>query len=201
MTNLLIFGASSTWGAWDKEKGGWVNRLRLFIEKNKIDIDIYNLGVSGDNSSDVLKRLENEINARLDNKTIVLISIGDNDSVYNEDECNTRNSLENYKQNIVSMIRVAKKFMKKFAFLGLKNIDESKVQPVSWDKTVYYSNNNIMKYDLALKNICKQEKIPHMDSFNLLKKEDLADGLHPNEKGHEKLFNAVKDFLIKEKII
>lgn len=26
---ICVFGASITWGAFDNEKGGWVNRLKL----------------------------------------------------------------------------------------------------------------------------------------------------------------------------
>ena len=37
--------------------------------------------------------------------------------------------------------------------------------------------------------------------YGLLDKEDLEDGLHPNSAGHEKMFQRVKDFLIKNKII
>ena len=33
--NILVFGDSITYGAWDKEKSGWVNRLRLALEKAK----------------------------------------------------------------------------------------------------------------------------------------------------------------------
>lgn len=35
--DILIFGDSITYGAWDSEKGGWVNRLRLTLE-NKGEI-------------------------------------------------------------------------------------------------------------------------------------------------------------------
>jgi len=31
--NILIFGASITYGVWDLEKGGWVQRLRDYLEK------------------------------------------------------------------------------------------------------------------------------------------------------------------------
>ena len=54
MVQILIFGDSIAWGAWDKE-GGWVQRLRKLIdEKNLSDPEfyclVYNLGVSGNKS-------------------------------------------------------------------------------------------------------------------------------------------------------
>jgi len=78
---ICIFGASTTWGAWDKEKGGWVNRLRLFFDKNYDNVDVYNLGVSGDTSNGLLKRFKIECEAR--EPTIILISMGENDSAKN----------------------------------------------------------------------------------------------------------------------
>ena len=33
MGNICIFGASITWGGNDRDVGGWVNRLRLWIDE------------------------------------------------------------------------------------------------------------------------------------------------------------------------
>lgn len=57
MNNIIcVFGDSITWGAWDIEKGGWVQRLRNFVESSSEEyIEIYNLGVSGDNTEDLLE--------------------------------------------------------------------------------------------------------------------------------------------------
>jgi len=30
---------------------------------------------------------------------------------------------------------------------------------------------------------------------------DLEDGLHPNAKGHEKMFQRIRDFLVENKVI
>ena len=84
MTNILVFGASITWGAWDRE-GGWVQRLRNFVDEKNIsnpDYDrmIYNLGISGDTTENLLSRLENEVKTRLsEEETIIIFSIGTND--------------------------------------------------------------------------------------------------------------------------
>ena len=32
--NILVFGDSIAYGAWDDDKAGWVNRLRLILEDN-----------------------------------------------------------------------------------------------------------------------------------------------------------------------
>ena len=63
MATLCVFGDSTAYGAWDLEKGGWVNRLWLFLAKNKDD-DLYNLSISGGTTETILARFENEAKVR-----------------------------------------------------------------------------------------------------------------------------------------
>jgi len=190
---ICIFGASSTWGAWDSEKGGWVNRLRLYLEKRTEDfIEVYNLGVNGNTTSDLLERFEVEAKAR--KPDILIFSIGDNDSALI--------SLEKFEQNLIKLIRLARKFTKDIVFLGFKSIDESKTNPVPWNKAVSYSNERLSKYNSKLKEITDKEDLMYIEVKNLLDiKKDLEDGLHPNNEGHQKLFLKVKQFLLDKKLI
>ena len=57
---ICIFGDSVTWGAYDPEQGGWATRLRNYFEAQENNIDVYNLGISGDATADLLKRIEVE---------------------------------------------------------------------------------------------------------------------------------------------
>ena len=63
--NVLIFGDSITWGAYDPEQGGWATRLRNYFEEKDNDIDVYNLGISGDTTADLLERIEIEAKSRV----------------------------------------------------------------------------------------------------------------------------------------
>lgn len=196
---ICIFGASSTWGAWDKEKGGWVNRLRLFLENNNMDADVYNLGVSGDTTEDLLERLESEARAR--EAELFIFSIGDNDSAYKNKEGNYQVPPEKFRKNLLKLFKIAGKFTDKIIFLGLKPVDEFKTKPVPWHNVIYYTNKNINLYDGIIKDVCGKQKISYIDIKSVLSKNDLADGLHPNEKGHQKIFEVVKNYLLKNKLI
>lgn len=87
--NILFFGDSITWGAWD-EDGGWVNRIKKIVDKKIISSnfeyyhDIYNVGISGENTNDLLERFDNETLSRVDgdNQTIFVFAIGVNDSQF-----------------------------------------------------------------------------------------------------------------------
>ena len=86
MAQILIFGDSITWGAWDEE-GGWAQRFKKEIDKKAITANftsyhsVYNLGISGDNTNDLLERFESETQRRLDEgeEAIILFAIGIND--------------------------------------------------------------------------------------------------------------------------
>lgn len=52
-----------------------------------------------------------------------------------------------------------------------------------------------------MEGVCKENNIPYLDIFGLLKNEDFEDGLHPNASGHQKIFVKVRDFLAENKWI
>ena len=199
-TTICIFGDSITWGAWDKEKGGWVNRLRLFLEPLfDYKVILYNLGVSGDNTEDLLKRFKAEAEARKPN--IIIFSIGANDSQYIDSKDNPRVNLEKFQENLNKLANQAKKITPKIIFIGLTKVDESKTMPIPWNKRKYYTNENVIQYKSIIESFCQENKILFVDILDLLNKEDLDDGLHPNSQGHQKMFERIKDFLLEHKII
>lgn len=211
MAQILVFGDSIAYGAWDKE-GGWVSRLRKFIdEKNLTDPDfeclIYNLGVSGDTTEDLLERFEFELEQRLDEEmeTILIFSIGVNDSQFVKSKNSIKIPQEKFRANLEELITAAKKYSSKIIFVGLWPVNEEKTNPVSWDEDKFYKNDSIRNYSNVIKTICEKNQVHFIDLFGLLLKEDykklLEDGLHPNSQGHQKFFEIIRDFLAENKIV
>src|SRR3989344_2546674 len=211
MAQILVFGDSIAYGAWDKE-GGWVSRLRKFIdEKNLTDPDfeclIYNLGVSGDTTEDLLERFEFELEQRLDEEmeTILIFSIGVNDSQFVKSKYSIKIPQEKFRANLEELITAAKKYSSKIIFVGLWPVNEEKTNPVSWDEDKFYKNDSIRNYSNVIKTICEKNQVHFIVLFGLLLKEDykklLEDGLHPNSQGHQKFFEIIRDFLAENKIV
>ncbi len=211
MTRILIFGDSITYGAWDRE-GGWVQRLRKFLdEKNLTEPDvyylIYNLGVSGNTSEDLLERFEFETKQRLKEheRTIIVFAIGLNDSQFVHSKSSHRVPIDRFKDNIQKLIKLARKISSKIIFVGLTPVDEDKTTPIPWDDDKSYKNRYIEKYNEVIKKACKENRIYFIEIFEKLKSFDyqelLEDGLHPNSNGHEKIFEIVKDFLIENGLV
>lgn len=84
-----MFGHSITQGFWDTE-GGWVQRLRKFLDEKSLKqpeeyyFEVYNLGVSGNDSRQLLDRFDDELEARLfdEDETLIIFQIGANDIQY-----------------------------------------------------------------------------------------------------------------------
>jgi len=206
MSNILVFGDSITWGANDWEKGGWVEHLKVYLGKN-YDSIVYNLGIDGEKTPTLLARFEPEIKPRTEEglETIIIFAVGINDSYFVHSKNDNVIKFEDFKKNIENLIVLARKFSSKIIFIGLTPVDETETTPIPWDADKSYKNEYVKKYNDFISYICKDKNIFFIDILNDWLKKDykilLDDGLHPNSKGHEKIFETVKEYLIQNKII
>lgn len=214
--HLIIFGASITLGAWDQKHGGWVDRLKTYLYgddfriKTKDDSIVYstmNLGIGGDTTNDLLERFDNEIQQRISESfersqhDIVIFAIGANDSSYRYSKDNIAVKPDDFKKNLKILLDKAYKYTKKVLFVGLTKVDESKTSPIPWSEAMYYVNKNIQQYNKIIKDCCRDNNTLFIEMFDLLDRDDLDDGLHPNSQGHQKIFEKVKDFLLENKLV
>lgn len=211
MTQILVFGDSETYGAWDT-KGGWAGRLKslvtekTIVTKQKFYCTLHNLGISGNTTTDLLLRVEFETNQRMKEKdeTIIIFEIGANDSIRNSKNI-AWTAPEKFGENLGKLINIARKYSSKIIFIGLSPVDETKATPVLWDDEVFYSNTRLHEYNEIIKTVCTKNNVPFIDIFGKWTKDDynklLEDGLHLNSKGHKKIFDAVLKFFQENKIL
>lgn len=212
MAKILIFGSSITWGAWDKE-GGWAQRLKKLCDQRAFELDfedydsVYCLGVCGDKTTELLKRFDIEVEARLDDedsKRFILIEIGINDSQYLLEEKKHRTLPEEYKANLLKLIEKTKQYHANLIFVGLTPVD-NRVDPIPWALSKSYRLEFVKQYEQILKEVCQEQNIPIIAVLDKFLVNDyqklLEDGVHPNSLGHELIFKEVKDYLIKNKIL
>jgi len=199
MRSICIFGDSTAWGAWDIEKGGWVNRLWFYVAKRSGEdyVMIYNQSISGGTTDTILARFEAE--AKIRNADAIIFQTGGNDASYEHASDNYLVQPDKFRSNLEEIIKRAKQITKNIIFMDLKNCDESKTTPVPW-RDIYYTNENIQKYSKIMENVCKENNVSFLD-IDPLENGDFDDGLHPNTRGHEKIFIQVKNFLVAQKWI
>ncbi len=209
----MIFGDSGVYGAWDND-GGWVNRLREPIDiKNLVDNDIayfvYNLGIPGNTSADVLRRFESEYTGRLypgvKQETIVVFSFGANDSMVSVANGNNLVSKKEFESNVNNLADLAKKRTSKVVFIGPAPVDESRVNPIPWDDEWAYRNKAVKEYDEIARKVCSKKGLMYLRLFeelsNLKYTTLLEDGAHFSPAGHMVIYEIVRDFMTKNRIL
>jgi lysophospholipase L1-like esterase len=211
-----VFGDSITYGAWDRE-GGWTTRLKValakkIVRKEQTESDysmsiIYELGVSGDSTSELLERFEKELRARTalleEEEVLVIFQIGINDAgELNKYQRAKIANKKRFEANINKLIAKSKSIADYTVFLGLTPVDEKKTNLIYSTGEHSFLNKNIRTYDRMISRACKKEGVIYIDLYSEFVKRGYArllfDGLHPNSAGHEKIFKTVCSRLKKE---
>ena len=189
--NICVLGDSIVYGAWDEEKHGYVNRLREDLKENKQVENVYALGILGETTAGLLKRLDSELTPRTPNT--IIIGIGINDTIYIKTKQQESINIKEFINNISKIIAIATTYTNNILMLGLTNVIEERTTPILWNDNEMYFNDTIKKYDIALEDYCNMNKVQYLKLFDLLQQTDFSDdGIHPNEKGHEKIYKAIK---------
>ena len=103
--NIGAWGDSITYGSCDSEALGWVGRLRKNLPTDDY-YQLYNFGICGETTKDLLKRFPIELEAITPEK--ILMAIGINDSKLPEDSNANSVPLEEFVNNLEQIIECAK---------------------------------------------------------------------------------------------
>jgi len=188
---------------------GWTTRLRLYLDKKSLEDPkyeglVYNLGVPGETTEGLIKRFVLETGARIredkEEKNIFIFAYGTNDAAFIPSNGSFKVSIDAFKNNLNETIIKAKNFSDKIFILTITPVvDELTANPVNKDKS--RTNEYIKEYNNAIIGIKQKHNIILID-VNLVyvnqnyKELFCEDGLHPNDKGHEVIFSAVREKLL-----
>jgi lysophospholipase L1-like esterase len=187
--NICIFGDSIVWGAYDPENGGWGNLTRNHFEMQDNDTGVYHLGIPGDTSSGLLKRVEAEMQTR--NPDILVFAIGTNDSQFVFSQGSHLVPVDRFRDNLEKLTEAGRRYTEKIVFVGLMHVDERKTDPVPWFPDRAYRNEGVDLFDNLLMNFCVQSGLRFISIKSVLGNDDFFDGLHPNSVGHRKIFEKI----------
>ncbi len=195
---IVAIGASTFFGRVDPQGGGFIGRLKTWHESNHRKNRVYNLGISSETSTDLLKRLISECTPRKPDLIILGASSNDARRVGSKEApCET--PLDQYADNLRKLIQQATLFCPVLVMIG-HPIDDARTKPVQGTNK-YFSNVDLEKYFDVTRKTCQAEKIPCLDIYNELVGSDFRlglweDGLHPNAVGHQKIFKMLQEFLL-----
>ncbi|PCI27379.1 hypothetical protein COB55_05900 [Candidatus Wolfebacteria bacterium] len=190
--NIGIWGDSIVYGQGDSEALGWVGRLRKKLN-GKERVEVYNFGVCGDTAVDISRRFRVEVDSM--DPDIIVFAFGMNDEKYLEGEDTNNVPLEEFNKILNQLINDARKFTSKIFLVGVTRVDDA-METLKGNRFV---NKDIKRYNESIKEIANAQKLTFIDMFNVLNPDtDLADGLHPNSDGYEKMFDVISKKIIIE---
>lgn len=170
----IIFIGNSITEMWTKKS--------FFFKSNT---NFINKGISGQTTSEILNRFQNDVINKKPNTVIILAGIND------IAENNGPIKIENIAKNIFKMVELAKK--EKVNTIICSVLPANKIL---WNKSIK-PTFKIIKLNMMLKQYCKNNKIEYVDYYSEMV--DWKGGLktplytskwdlvHPNEKGYEKM--------------
>ncbi len=153
--------------------------------------EVYVFGIDGDTADGILKRFDCEMKTPLYGIDTVIFAIGINDAVITKDG-NVFCEESVFEQNMRALCTCARTYVTKIVIVGLTKVNESLVNPLPQSTNgKCYTNERIEKFNAILRTVATEEKCFFVENMHSVKERDLADGLHPNSKGHEKIFHNV----------
>lgn len=205
--NIFAFGDSITYGSWDPTNGGWAALLRRYLDEKAANDDtffalLYNLGIPGETTDGLVKRFSQEVTARerANEEKNFLFAFGANDSCKIKSRDQFRVSVDQYRANLEHVITQAQGLSDKIVLLNTTPVvDRLTVNPEGKDKSRL--NEYIVPYNQCLQELGNKLRVDVIDvntTFMAINHELLfcEDGLHPNEQGHQIIFEQVKKYLI-----
>lgn len=184
IVNILI-GDSIAYGLGDNECFGWYNRLR---KKNTEMLKqfYFNLSIPGQSSCEILERFEIELKNRVNNTDLfnILFAFGIKDALKLKKD---KQYIKVFENNVIKLINIAKKYTDRIYFLGLLDVDVI--------IRTEYNQESISQINELLKLICEKNNAGFISMADVVSKNDLFDGLHPNEVGHDKISNYIYNYV------
>lgn len=177
---LVLLGDSITEGIGVSKETTYGALIQEKLKKNKKNWIVINSGISGSTSASIPSRMKWVLKGKPD---LIVLAIGANDALRGL-------KLEVTKKNILESVELAQKANVKVIIAGM-------LTPPNYGKK--YSQDFAQLYqDVAKQTQAKLipfllEGVAGHSEFNI------ADGIHPNEKGHQKIseivYKAIEEYL------
>lgn len=204
MASIICFGDSITRGESDAVYGGWADRIKTrlikqFMETGKDKVSVFNMGISGETTNGLIQRFQHEFLTRqaVDKQDTVLFGYGANDLA--KQDGNYLVDIETYIDNLRCCIEFS---IEKGANVVLINVTpiSALLDGIPNINNRIRNDETICRYNQALLALSAKYNVDLIDvytPFNDRKESYLtADGLHPNNAGHELLYQVISSSLL-----
>lgn len=185
---IVAIGDSHIYGRLDAVNGGWIGQLRRRLEGTYPQSAMFNLGIGGETTKDVLNRIKSELEPRKPNA--IIIGVGTNDArrrggSKGKHEVDPKR-FEKYLHKLVVISRALTPCVLIPSVLG---VDEARTQKIDG---FYYDNKDFKHYHDIQARLSQSMHVTFLDFFTALPMSDpkiSPDGIHLSTAGHESLFS------------
>ena len=202
---IIVFWDSISEWFWDYENGWWVNRLKVdYWKQYWYEKMVFNYGISAYTSDNLINCFDSFFNAISkreqwkEKESVIIFAIWINDSAEIITDRTKRVDIESFSKNIKELIKKCQteKLIQNVIFIGNINVDEEIINnPINpWSDHFFY-NKDIQEYNKVIQECAKETTCWYIDMFWIMDSDDLEDWLHPNVKGHSKIYKKVSEYL------
>lgn len=198
MIRLIAIGDSLVFGKGVEKKHSWVSILQIEFDLiDKYNYQVFNLGIPGDDSGKLSKRIIDEVGNRLndtDDNVHIFILIGVNDCKGIGNKDNFCTSKETFNSNLNQIIDSLKKYTDNINFISILPVDEIKTRTI---QGLFFRNDNIELYNSYIQAMCLKKGVNYIDIFSTWMKQNYQnyyaeDGIHLNVDGNKKVYSDLK---------
>ena len=211
ITQVFIVGSSLVYGV-GGESAGWADLIKQYLHGKMYakggageKYEVYNFGKSGatiDFTKGVFPQLIQAYGRG--QKVITVASVGGNNSKAEGQPDNYVSTPEEYAGEVKVLLALLKEYSDAVILVGSGYIDESKTNPKTNPLTgglSYFSNQRREQFAKITKRLCAEAEIDFVDvgvsEEEWLKNYLYEDGVHPNQAGHQLIFEVVKPLIEK----
>ncbi|MBR0380052.1 MAG: hypothetical protein IJH62_05770, partial [Mogibacterium sp.] len=128
--------------------------------------------------------LERECRGRVPKGTniIIILAAGINDTQVIGGK--VRVDEDTLRSNVGALIDTARQIADSVMYIGLTPVDESRTNPVKWDKKKNWKNEVVENYDTIIRRVCEEKGVRYLYMFDRIDPLTNQDGLHPSAEGH-----------------
>lgn len=194
---IVFLGASTCFGIGDPIGGGFAGRFKTWYENAAEEQEIYkvyNLGIPGDGINDMLDRIS-EVQKR--KPGLVILHPGCNDIMREFGlQADFKTGYEIYSSSLDELLVEIQK-LSNIIVISQLPIDQLRTTPVYWAEH-YYQESDVIRLAKLTGSKCRELGISYIDLFSDWESKEYKlflseDGLHPNENGHEYIFQKIRD--------
>lgn len=210
MKQFFILGASSVYGV-GAESDGWGDLVKQYLHSKMYGTngvgekyEVFNFSKAGSTIEFVSETADwiYEKYAR-DNDVVTIVSVGGNDAKAENEPDNFVCSPEDFQKKVTTLFETLQQHSKKIIFVSNGFVDEAKTSPkpspFGDGKVSYFTNEHRSQFNNITKQICEEKGIDFVgvdiDKDAWIKDYLYVDGLHPNQTGYQRVFEALRPII------